>query len=178
MLQYAVDLIFPSDISEQIGVLRQDYLHYINYSIEPHITLVYPFVPEADITLINEKLKQVAERTKAFSLVLDGIEYFAGGNNVAYIAIANKQSVIDLHYEINQSIDGLIADESGGIFNYSSFTPHVTIGSQIPDEIFPEVKKRFSGSNIHHECKIASLNLSSGGEDGVWRPTEVFSLMN
>ncbi len=174
MALYAVVLTFPGDIFNKIDALRQNYLHYVNYRIEPHITLAYPFTLEADISLMNGKLKQVASRTGLFTLILDGIEYFEGENNVAYIALAEKQPVVDLHLDINQSINGLVKDEFRGRFNRGNFIPHVTIGEQIPGDIFPEVKQSLLGENIHYECEIASFSLFSSDEDGVWTRAEVF----
>ena len=138
MAQYAAALVFPNELSRQIDALRQDYLqyvHYVHYSIQPHITLVYPFTPDADITLIKEKMRQVAQNSNPFTLVLDGFEYFEG-ENVAYIAVADKEPVTELHYALNQSIDDLISGEFKGRFDHLTFVPHLTIGAQIPDDVF------------------------------------------
>ncbi|MFC1954623.1 2'-5' RNA ligase family protein [Chloroflexota bacterium] len=176
MTQYAAALVFPAELSGWIDALRQEYLRYVNYSIEPHITLVYPFMPETDITVINKKIKQVAERTNSFTLILNGFEYFDGKNNVAYIAIENKQPVADLHYDINQSIGELVKDEFNGRFNLHSFISHVTIGEQIPNEVLRVAKKRLSEIEAHYEADITSFTLFCGSEDGVWTPAEVFLL--
>ena len=81
---------------------------------------------------------------------------------------------MDLHYTLNQSVQGLIkADEQ---FNFANFVPHATIGEQIPDDVFPNVKASLSKLDIHFECRITSFTLFAEGEGGVWRPDEVFSL--
>ena len=74
---YAVVLTFPGDIAESLNKLREKHNKYTGYTIEPHLTLVYPFVPQGDITTVNEKLDAVAGRTKPFTLILNGIEYCA-----------------------------------------------------------------------------------------------------
>ena len=174
---YTVALTFPSEVEEGLSRLKEQYNQYVNYTIEPHLTLVYPFVPEVDIVIINEKLEAVAKRTKPFTLVLDGIEYFEGTNNVAYAAVENKRPVIDLHTDIIQSLKGLTKEPyTDGKYNLEGFTPHVTIGEQIPDEVFAIVKKQFSDYKLHHEIKIVSFSLFSSGEDGIWKSAHVFEL--
>jgi len=149
----------------------------MNYIDIPHLTLVYPFVPEVDITIVNEKLEALAKRIKPFTLVLDGIEYFEGDNNVAYIAIEDKRPVIDLHTDIMHSLNGLIKEEyTDGQFNLERFTPHVTVGERIPDEVFLTVKKTFADYQLHYEIEIGSFPLVSSGEDGIWKTVRVFEL--
>ena len=105
---HAVTLTFSGEIKDLFSKLRQNYQQYIKYTIVPHITLVYPFAPKVDISIINKMLEEVAKRTSPFTLVMSGIEYFQGHNNVAYVAIANKQPVKELHIDLIRSLRGLI----------------------------------------------------------------------
>ena len=177
MIDYAVALTFPSEVTERLSRLREKYNQYVGYTIEPHLTLVYPFLPKDNISIIKEKLKAVAKRTKPFTLVLNGIKYFEEENNVAYAAVKNKQPVVDLHIDIMSSLKGLITEEyTDGMYDFERFTPHVTIGEQIPDEVFLTVKKVFSDYELHHEIEIVSFVLFSADENGIWKPTCVFEL--
>ena len=177
MIDYAIALIFPGAIAKELNVLREKYLHYVGYTIEPHLTLVYPLLLEVDISLVKEKLDAVSKRTKPFTLILNGIEYFEGKNNVAYAAIKDKQPVVALHIDIMRSLNGLIKEEyTAGQYNLERFTPHVTIGEQIPEDVFPAVKNRFSGYRLHYEIEMDSFVLFSAGEDGVWKPNCLFKL--
>ena len=177
MTLYAVALILPDQIEQILDNLRGDYNRYMNYIDIPHLTLVYPFVPEVDITIVNEKLEEVAKRTKPFTLVLNGIEYFEGDNNVAYAAIENKRPVIDLHTDIIHSLNGLIKEEyTNGQFNVDRFVPHVTIGEHIPDVVFLTVKKTFADYQLHYEIEIVSFPLFSLGEDSIWKTTRLFEI--
>ena len=177
MIDYAIDLIFPGAIAKELNSLREKYNQYVGYTIEPHLTLAYPFLPEVDISLVKEKLNAVSKRTKPFTLILDGIAYFEGKNNVAYAAIENKQPVVALHIDIMRSLNGLIKEEyTDGQYNLERFTPHVTIGDQIPQEVFASVKKRFSDYRLYYEIEMLSFVLSSADEDGVWKPNCLFKL--
>jgi len=173
---YAVVLTFPSEVAKRLSRLREKYNRYVSYTIEPHLTLEYPFVPKADITVVREKVKAVARRTEPFTLVLNGIEYFEGTNNVAYVAVDNKRPVTDLHTDIVHSLKGLIEEGDKEGYKLERFTPHVTIGECIPDEVFPTVKKRFSDYELHYGIEIAAFILFSTGENGIWKPDCVFEL--
>jgi len=141
-ISYAVALTFPGDIEEVFKKLREKYNKYISYKIIPHITLVYPFTPTLNITVLYEKLEEVARRTKKFIIVLEGIEYFEVKVNVAYIAVRNTRTVKNLHTEIYNSLKGLIKVEA--IFedyDHEEFVPHMTISDEIPYDVFPTIKR-------------------------------------
>ena len=76
MTLYAVALILPDEIEQMLDNLRGEYSRYMNYIDIPHITLMYPFVPKVDSTVLTEKLKQLAQSTKSFTIILNRIEYF------------------------------------------------------------------------------------------------------
>ncbi len=165
---YAAALVFPENIEKDLVELRANYQQYMYYTIIPHITLLYPFVSGDNIDAIKQKLEEVAARTKPFTLVLYGVEYFEGENNVPYIAIANKQPVTDLFYDINKSIDNLLDEKFRGRYIGRQFVPHMTISEQIPDDVFPKIKKQLAGFHPHYECEMNGFSLFSAGEDEVW----------
>ena len=103
--QYAVAIVLPDEVERALDRLRGDFSQHMAYVSIPHITLAYPFESEADIDQITENLNQVAARTKPFTLVLDGFDYFDRDSNVAYIAVVTKQPVVDMHYDISGSTE-------------------------------------------------------------------------
>ena len=173
---YAVALTFSGGIDEMLKNLREDYQEYMKYTIVPHITLVYPFVPIFSLFRVNEKLQDVAKKTKPFPIILNGIGYFEGTNNVIYAAIEHKKAVRKLHTDIIRSLDGLIKEwYTDGKYNLEKFVPHVTIGEKIPADVLPDVKKKFSRCKLHYESDIADFSLFSE-ENGGWQVTQVFDL--
>ena len=174
---YAVALTFPDDIAGAFSKLREKYNKYVDYKIEPHITLVYPFAPIIDIMNVYERLEGVSQRTKPFTLVFDGIKYFEGEVNVAYAAVANQQQVADLHADIYNSLEGLIKVED--IFERvvkENFVPHATISDDIPGDEFPDIKQALAGYEIDFQCEITEFVLFSAGNDGIWKRGRVFKL--
>jgi len=170
MTSYAIVLTFPEEIEKELNVLRDKYNKYVRYSITAHLTLKQPFKLIADLT--------VASRTRPFILELDGVAYFEGTNNVAYIAIRNKRPVMDLHADIVRSLEGLVAGEyeENEDYELEKFTPHVTIAELIPDEVFPVIKKELSNYNQDYETNIDSFALYSQEEDAIWKPATIFRL--
>jgi len=173
---YAVVLTFNGEIEEVFGRLREDYQQYINYTIVPHITLVYPFVPVFSLFRVIEQLERAAKQTKQFNITLNRIEFFENGNNVAYAAIQHRRAVKKLHTDIIKSLDGLIKEwHTDGRFNLEKFVPHVTIGERIPAAVFPDIKKRLSSYRLHYEDTITEFSLFSE-ENGDWEINRVFTL--
>lgn len=177
MTAYAVALTFPANVARELNELRNELTQYVGYRIEPHMTLVYPFSPPVDMNTVEEKLDAVAKAARPFRLVLDGVEYFEGENNVAYVAVESADPVKSLHTAIMRSISGLIGEESAnGQYNLERFVPHVTIGEQIPNELFPSVKVKFADRKVHHEIEMSSFALFFSGDDRVWKAKRLFWL--
>jgi 2'-5' RNA ligase len=174
--RYAIALVLPGEVEELLDRLRGNFRENMTYISIPHITLAYPFTTETDIALINNELQRVAGNARAFQIVLDGFGYFQGDSNTAYIAIENKQSVVDLHYAINRTLYSLVADGYNREFNLVNFIPHVTIGTGIPDDILNEVKKTLAEVNVHYECEINSFWLLANTGDGKWIIENEFAL--
>jgi 2'-5' RNA ligase len=173
---YAIVLTFSNEIENIFNKLRANFQQYIDYTIVPHITLVYPFAPVFSLYQVNEQLDKVAKRTKQFNIMLNGIKFFENGNKVVYAALQNRRAVKKLHTDIIKSLDGLIKElRTDGKFNLEYFTPHVTIGEKIPAAKFPGIKKRFSRYKLHYEDKITCFGLFVE-EKGDWERMRVFEL--
>jgi 2'-5' RNA ligase len=173
---YAVVLTFSGEIEQVFSRLHEDFPQHMKYTIVPHITLVYPFVPVFSLFQINEQLTKVARRTKCFKIVLNGIEFFEDGNKVAYAAVQNRRSVKRLHTDIVKSLDGFIKEwYTDGRFNYEKFIPHVTIVERIPADLFPDIKKRLSRYRLHYEDRITDFSLFSE-DNGNWQFSRVYEL--
>jgi 2'-5' RNA ligase len=174
---YAVALTFPDSINLEIDKLRERFKQYVNYTIVPHITLKMPFTPLNDITAVISRLHAIAEETRPFSLILDGIQFFEKPNRVAYVVIKNKEPVVSLHSDIVHSLKGLIQELSKEFYELDNFIPHVTIGESIPDDGFPALKELLTGHHIHLECEISTFSLYSRKMDGTWQPECIFTFL-
>ena len=173
---YAIVLTFAPRIEKPLSKLREKYLKNTDYQIVPHLTLVYPFMPVFSLYIVNEQLEKVAKRTKPFDITLNGINFFEDESNVIYAAIENKRPVKNLHLDLVRSLEGLIKEQyTDGKYNLGRFVPHVTIGNKIPDDIFPDLKKRLSRYRFYFEENITDFTLFIE-TSGVWQRKRVFKL--
>ena len=144
--------------------------------ITPHITLVYPFSPVFSLFQINEQLFKIAARHVPFSINLNGIGFFENGNNVVYAALENIKPVKKLHMDMVKSLESFIqywnieAD-----YNLEKYVPHVTIGAKIPDNVWPEIKKKYSRYKFHFEETVTQFTLFSE-KKGTWERKRVYKL--
>jgi 2'-5' RNA ligase len=168
MIIYAVILTFPGKAHKEITTLREQYDKYVHYTIVPHITLLYPVVLKNGLTAVYTKLDEVAHQTKPFVLDLNGVQYFKGLNNVAYISVEKIQPVVDLHYLINRSLTGAIIDNTNQAYTYEHFKPHVTIAELIPANLFPSIKMELSKLVLRYRVRINSFSLFSARQNKIW----------
>jgi 2'-5' RNA ligase len=118
----------------------------------------------------------VSAVTRPFRITLEGINYFQTVNNVAYIAIKDKEPVNILALNIVKAIKDVITGYYAEMeYDYTHYIPHMTIGEKIPAYIFPEVKKRFSDYQIHREVEVTYFTLA-GENNGLWKQLRTFKL--
>ena len=156
--RYVVSIGLPAAVSTALGRLITMCRLRPGYLSEPHVTLLNPFVPLAQASVIRERLAKVAERTKPFSFVISGIAFFEGGG--AYAVVENKQPVASLHADIASSLRGFINQDHVDALRDEMFEPHVTIFQQIPDTTLPTVKKVFAQNAFRYEIPVSSFILT------------------
>jgi 2'-5' RNA ligase len=173
---YAVALTFPGEMEILLSKLREVYRPHLHYAFVPHITLIYSFLPSKSIESVIKELEEVAAKTAPFPLTLEGIEYFQTVNNVAYIAIKNKEAINNLALNIIKSIKDTVTGYYAEIENdYSHYIPHMTIGEKISTHIFPRVKAHLAGFKVNKELDVNNFVLA-GENGGLWETLKVFKL--
>lgn len=180
MIIYAVIITLRGKANKEIAILREQYNKYVNYIIVPHITLLYPISLKNDLTAVCTKLAEVAQQTKPFVIELNGVQYFEGQNNVAYVAIEKRQSVVDLHYHINRALSQAIINNTNQPYTYKQFTPHVTIAELIPTNLFPSIKMELSKLVLRYRVRIDFFSLFSAEQNKTWetwKQGQVFKLL-
>jgi 2'-5' RNA ligase len=173
---YAISVNFDGDVAQELAKLRAGYREHMTFTAIPHITLVYPFTPAGDIENVVFKLKEVGKRQKPFKVTLEGIKYFETVNNVAYVAVKDREPLetlaVDIIESIREVVQGYYADKG---HDPRHFIPHLTIGEKIPHDKFTELKKKFANHQVRHECKVTDFYLA-GETGGEWKMLHVFGL--
>jgi len=174
--RFAVASVLPDEVGQILDCLRGEYARHMKYIDIPHVTLAYPFELKARRSLAAEKLKQVAEGTRPFMLALNGIRYFEEKSNAAYLAVADPEPVINLHYAISRAISDVAGNDYGLKFSFASFVPHVTIGDDIPSDLLPKVKQSLAKAMPHFELRITDFALFAEDAAEMWGVAERFML--
>jgi 2'-5' RNA ligase len=172
---YTVVLTIQKEAREELKKLRVRYNKYESSSIDPHITLKQPFELLVDLDIINEKLEEIAKETEPFNITPDGVKYFEGENNVAYVSFKDVSQVAALHKKIVYSLRGLVREKYDEEFELDKFLPHITIGEKIPKGTLPLVKKELSTYNISNEIKVEFFSVYSADEREIWEEYKVFN---
>ncbi len=155
---------------------RERYAGCMKYTIEPHITIKFPFTLRADIGIIQARLNDIAGRTKSFMLILDGVRYWEGQNNVAYVAVKNPLPVYNIHTAVIHGLEEFTAGYN--TYDLGNFVPHLTLGEHIPDELLPKIKTELAGFQIKYRIRVTSFTMFSSvmrKEWETWQPANVFN---
>jgi 2'-5' RNA ligase len=175
MLIYAIALTMKGKAKKELTELRARFGTNMNYSIEPHVTITYPFTPKTDVRIIQNKLSEIATQTRPFILLLNGIRYWEGKNNVAYIAVQNQLLVYNLHATIIYALEGLISGDTS--FNLQNFIAHLTINEHAPGESLAVLKKELIMYRPKYRVNINSFTLfatETNDKPEIWEPVRIF----
>lgn len=172
---YAVALTMTGKARTELAALRDRFGTSMNYSIEPHVTVKSPFTLTVDINVVEARLEEVARQTKPFWVVFDGVRYWEGANNVAYVAVRDRTPVFNLHVAIAQALRALA--EGDTTYDLANFTPHMTIGERIPDSALPAVKAELATFRPRYRLKMSSFTLFAAEPNltqETWKSARVF----
>jgi len=187
MNAYAVVLTIPGKCGREIARLRRRYSKFMDYSIEPHITLA-PVFRASSASQLSAPLAEVACQASPFSLKLTVVRYFEGQNNVAYVAMEDPGPIFALNALIARALDGLAATTGmagltvGGqplLFDRSTYIPHVTIAENIPKEELAAIKSELAPLQMEQTVKIRSFCLFTAEADAkpqMWGQLSVYPL--
>ncbi len=174
--RYAVALILPQEVEDLLNRLRGVHCSQMTFISIPHITLGY-FLTDVELTIVKRAIEQLAEMTVPCTLNLNGIEYFEGDLNTAYVAIENTEPVISLRLKISEHLQRAVGTNIGEHSDSYCYHPHVTIGTNISALAFPAIKEMLSQKGVRLEILADTLALGSIGDDGKSRIESLFKLL-
>lgn len=150
----AVVLIPPQEIQPPIQAIRK--LHDRNYERwMPHITLLYPFVPQQDFQEIIPTLSEVAHHTDPFSISLASFDAFKHRKtSTLFLVPEPKDNIVDLHRTLTQQLPDYddTARFPGG------FNPHLSVG-QFSRGSLREAQQKLQDQWIPIQYEAESLSL-------------------
>ena len=121
----AVVIIPPEESWPPIQEIRKKYDRQINRWM-PHITLLYPFRPEADYDRLSNSFSKVCQSIEAFDITLKEFHYFNHGHQRYTLWI--KPEPIELIINLQAKILD-IAPDCNDVNKYKKgFNPHLSVG--------------------------------------------------
>lgn len=122
----AVVIVPPAQIWPEIQAIRGAHDRHATRWM-PHVTLVYPFVPEADLERARERLSEAVSETTSFDVTLDRLETFEHGNRLTVWArpsAAPEGALHALQAKIARAFPRCAAEQRGA---EGGFNPHLTL---------------------------------------------------
>ena len=162
-------VIFPSKkLQDLVNSYRKRYdPHYA--LIPPHLTIKNGFeAPEEDAKDFADKLRQIADNTKPFSLKTSKISSFQPVNNVIYFKIDPTEELLNLHAEIKQEFNEQNSEYA--------FVPHITIGQNLSNDEHSDVFGSLRMTKVNHEETVDRFHLLYQLDNGSWTVYETFRL--
>lgn len=116
-------LIVPVPAAEPVvGPWRQNLDPACGWGVPAHITVLYPFVPPADIDQgVLDRLRRVLDETPAFAFRLVAVEWF--GDEVAWVRPEPARLFLDLTARVEQVWPEYLPYEGA----HAEVIPHLTI---------------------------------------------------
>lgn len=121
----AVVIIPPKENWEQIQEIRRQYDHQIKRWM-PHITLIYPFRPESEFDILEQKFSTICKNIKPFKITLKSFKYFSyvNSNFTIWLNPEPKDLLINLQKKIR-----MIVPNCNDVNLYErGFIPHLSVG--------------------------------------------------
>ena len=168
---YLLAITPPKDVSEKVDEYRKKYKKH-TYFITPHITIYPPFYIDSAnendiISILIEKLKSI----KSDEIIIDSLGYFENGNdtNVAYFK-PNDSAIIYLREIFSICSLALRSHIHNKYESHpSGFKPHMTISSDIPNDVFLNIKSELKNTKELFKFKVESVDVyKQQGKSGIW----------
>lgn len=121
----AVAIIPPQEIWPPIQEIRKIYDRQIKRWM-PHITLLYPFRPEAEFDELKTRFSEVCRLFKNFEIKLEEFNYFSHkkSNYTIWLSPEPREKIIELQSALLE----IVPDCNDVNLNESGFTPHLSVG--------------------------------------------------
>lgn len=158
----------PEPYATQLQEARARFGDPLARLIPPHVTLLGPTVLDpSGLVEARAHLDAVAASSASFRLHLRGSATFRPVSPVVFIQVV--EGIAECEHLESAIRSGPLAQELR--FNYH---PHVTVAHEVSDEALDAA----FGEMGHYEARfdVAGFSLYEHGDDGVWRPEQVFPL--
>ena len=156
-------IVPPPDICGFADHYRKLYMPDTMERIEPHITVVIPFVPFDELDEALPKLQKVLQRCPPRALAIRGFATFPK-ERILYLYLAHPERVLSLYRDIFEEFPQYPAFEG----KHKNIIPHLTVGVfEDPDEL-QRAYAPLSEQRLFIGWDVEYLSVLCEGEDGHW----------
>jgi hypothetical protein len=163
-------VVLTPETEPLVGAFYREHSNAGRDGMTPHVTLVVPFVPAGMISdPIDQRLRRVLGRFKAFDYDLHRFEYFESG--VLYLAPEPSRPFIDLVLALTAEFPDYPPYE--GV--HDEVIPHVTVAESQDQELLEGIRSEIE-PGLPIVCRAEAATLVERGADLKWRPRASFPL--
>jgi len=166
MINYGI-AIFPSKpIQDEANSYRKRYDPKYDL-IPPHITVKESFhIDEQKLDGMVITLKEIANEIEPFTIHIEKVSSFAPVTNTIYLKVEPNQALNDLYESMHEGVFPDTAEHN--------FVPHITIGQNLSDGEYSDVRGTLQLKNVELEDEIDRFQLLYQLENGSWTVYESF----
>lgn len=158
----------PEPYAAQLQEARARFGDPLARLIPPHVTLLGPTVLDpAELGDARDHLESVAAQAAPFRVHLRGSATFRPVSPVVFIQVV--EGIAECEHLESAIRSGPLAQELR--FNYH---PHVTVAHEVPDAALDAAFDEMASYEASFD--VTSISLYEHGDDGVWRPEQLFGL--
>ena len=161
----ALIIVPPADICAYADHYRKLYMPEAMATIEPHITIVHPFVPYDQLQEAETGLIEALADCQPRRLSLRGFGVFRE-SGVLYLGLADNERVYSLYNAVRDRFPGYPA--YGGEFG-DDWTPHMTVGVFSDPAKLDEVYAELSIQRLYIGFDVEQVVVKYKTTDnGIW----------
>jgi 2'-5' RNA ligase len=156
-------LVVKAPASDKLVALRQQLARDARVGVPPHITVLFPFVPvaqldESAMTLLHHALGTIPR----FDFALTRTGWF--GDNVLWLAPDDPSPFVELTAAVHRAFPDY--PPYGGLHDGS--VPHATVADSGPSELLTHAEREIRDT-LPLRGRAAEVTLLTEGADGLWR---------
>ena len=160
----AIVIVPPPDVCGFAGHYRRLYMPDTRHHIEPHITIVVPFVPYDELPKVEQRLREALATCEPRPVSLRGFATFLE-EGVLYLRTADPERVLSIYRAIVAEFPQYPA--YGGKFG-DNLVPHLTVGTFSDPEELKRAYEQLSLQRLFIPFDVEQVTVKYKMSNDIW----------
>jgi 2'-5' RNA ligase len=160
----ALVIVPPPDVCGFADHYRALYMPDKVRTIEPHVTIVYPFVPYDRLPEAEPRLREALSHCPPTRLSLRGFRTFPA-DGVLYLYLANEERVHSIYRAVLAAFPEYPAYEGK---HGDQWIPHMTVGIFTDRQELERVHSDLAIQNLYIGFDVEQVTVKAEMDDGIW----------